>query len=68
MDFFTWTMRRIWIFQADAWMKSHHIASGGEPGRESWSSALHPPSYTVEASGSKEDWRARLRDASDKRL
>ena len=35
--------------------------------RECWSSALHPPSYTVEADGSKEDWRARLRDASDKR-
>ena len=33
--------------------------------RECWSSALHPPSYTVEADGSEEDWRARPGDASD---
>ena len=33
--------------------------------RECWSSALHPPSYTVEADGSEEDGRARPGDASD---
>ena len=31
--------------------------------RECWSSALHPPSYTVEADGSEEDGRARPGDA-----
>ena len=34
--------------------------------REGWSSALHPPSYTAEADGSKQHSRARLRDAPDK--
>ena len=33
--------------------------------RDCWSSALHLPSYTVEANGSEEDRRARPGDASD---
>ena len=32
---------------------------------ECWSSALSPPSYTVEADGSEEDGRARPGDAGD---